>query len=166
MAKYLLNALVIAFISCTKTQEDDDAFSNEEFVLQTSMANMAEIDISNLAAKKAIDDGVRAFAEKITEYHTTAQAQLRGLAIGLNLFAPDLLDAEHMTLRNRLLDLSGRAFDSLYIHTRRGDYQKTIDLLFREMLTGENDQLRDYSASLLPRLEVYLHQADSLANTY
>jgi putative membrane protein len=166
MAKYLLNVVVIGLISCTKTQEDHDVISNQGFVLQASLANTAEIDIGSLAAKKAMDEGVRAFAEKITEYHTGTEAQLRGLTIGLNLFAPDSLDAQHITLRNQLLDLSGRSFDSLYIHTRVGDYQDAINLLFQEMLNGENEQLRDYSASLLPSFEAYLHQADSLATKY
>jgi len=166
MMKYLLNALMLGFISCTKTQEDNDTISNRDFVLQASMENNAEIDFSSLAAKKAMDEGVRAFAEKTGDYHATAQAQLRGLAIGLNLFAPDSLDAEHVTLRNRLLDLSGRAFDSLYIYTRVQDYQQAIELFFEEAISGQNVELRDYAASGLTQLEAYLHQADSLANRY
>jgi putative membrane protein len=158
--------MIFTFISCTKVTEDNDAMSNKDFVLRASIVNNVETEVGSLAAKKAMDDGVRAFAERITDYHSTAQAHLRNLAIGLNVFAPDSIDAEHMTLKNQLLGLSDRAFDSLYIHTRLDDYHSAINLLFQEMLTGENEQLRDYSASLLPTLEVYLHQADSLANKY
>ena len=166
MTKYLLNALILGFISCTKTQEDGDTISNKDFVLQVSIVNNAEIDIGSLAAKKAIDEGVSAFAKTITEYHTAAQAQLKSLAVSLSLFAPDSLDGEHIILKNQLLDLSGHAFDSLYIHTRVQDYRQAVKLFFEEMMTGQNEQLRDYSASVFPELELYLHQADSLAKKY
>ena len=86
--------------------------------------------------------------------------------MGLNLVTADSLDAEHVSLRNQLLDLSGHAFDSLYIHTRVQDYRQASKLFFEEMINGRNSQLKDYSASVLPQLEVYLHRADSLASKY
>lgn len=166
MTKYLLSALILGFISCTKTQGDHDAISDEDFVLQASLVNTTEIDIGSLAASKGTDEGVRAFAQSVTQYHKGVQSQLKSLAIGLSLVAADSLDADHINLKSNLLDLSGRAFDSLYIHTRVQDFHQAIKLYFEEMITGPNEQLRDYSSSILPRLEVYLHQADSLVNKY
>ena len=166
MTKYLLIALIPCFISCTKTQEDHDAMSNEDFVLQASFMNSTEIDIGDLATTKGVDEGVKAFAQRSAGYHRAAQSQLKSLAVGLNLFAVDSLDAQHILLRNQLLDLSGRSFDSLYMRTRVQDYRQAIKLFFDEMITGQNEQLRNYSASVLPQLEVYLQQADSLLDKY
>ena len=166
MTKYLLNALIFGFISCTKSQEDHDAISSEDFVLQASAVNSTETEIGSLAATKGSDKGITAFAQNITGYHKGTQAQLKSLAIGLNLLAADSLDVPHIVLKNQSLDLSGRAFDSLFIHSRVQDYRQAVKLFFEEMITGQNEQLRDYSASIFPQLEVYLHQADSLANKY
>jgi predicted outer membrane protein len=82
------------------------------------------------------------------------------------LAAADSMDAQHVLLRNQLLGLSGRTFDSVYIHTRVQDYQQATKLFFQEVITGESSQLKDYSASVLAQLEVYLHQADSLVAKY
>jgi putative membrane protein len=166
MTKYLLAAVILAFISCTKTREDHDAISDEDFVFQASVANTIEIELGNVAANKGIDEGVKAFAHNISGYHEQAQTQLKSLAIGLNLAAADSMDAQHIILKNQLLNLSGRAFDSVYVHTRMQDYRQATKLFFQEMITGQNAQLRDYSATVFTQLEVYLHQADSLVNKY
>jgi predicted outer membrane protein len=165
MTKYLLAAILLS-IGCTKTEEDYDALSNADFVLQTSLMNTADIDISNLAATNGVDKGVRALAQTIMAYHETAQNELKRLAIGLNLVAVDSLDAEHILLKNQLLDLSGHACDSIYIHTRVQDYHRATQLFFQEIITGQNEQLREYSQSILPQVEFYLQEADSLANNY
>jgi putative membrane protein len=166
MTKYLLPAVILAFISCTKTRDDHDVISDEDFVLQASVVNTTEIDIGNLAITKGIDEGVKAFAQSTTGYHNAVQTQLRSLATTLNLRFADSIDVQHIVLKNQLLDLSGRAFDSLYIHTRVQDYRQGIKLFVQEIVGGQSSQLRDYSASVLSQLEVYLNQADSLAARY
>jgi putative membrane protein len=166
MTKYLLPAVMLTLISCTKTREDHDSISDKDFVLEASIVNTTEIDVGSLAATKGIDEEVKAFAQSVTSFHKGVQDQLKSLATSLNLAATDSMDVQHRALRNQLLDLSGRAFDSLYIHTRVQDYRQASKLFFEEMITGQSSQLRDYSASVLPQLEVYLHQADSLAGKY
>jgi len=166
MTKYLLPAVILAFISCTKSREDYDATSDEDFILQASVVNTTEIDIGNLVPAKGIDEGIKAFGQNTTRYHKQIQTQLKGIAMTLNLDTADSMDLQHILLRNQLLNLSGRAFDSLYIHTRVQDYQQATKLFFQEVITGQSSQLRDYSASILAQLEVYLHQADSLVAKY
>jgi hypothetical protein len=70
-----------------------------------------------------------------------------------------------LTLRNQLLALSGRAFDSVYIHSLAKDCERAFELFLQETVTGENEQLRDYSASLLPDIQLHLRMADSLAKS-
>jgi putative membrane protein len=166
MTKYLLPALILTFISCTKTREDPDAISDKDFVLQASVVNTTEIDIGSLASAKGMDEGIRAFGQNITAYHEAMQSQLKSLAVTLNLATTDSLDEQHIVLRNQLLDLSGRAFDSLYILSRARDYHQASQLFFEEMITGQNSQLKNYSASALPQLELYSRQADSLLAKY
>jgi putative membrane protein len=166
MTKYFLPAIILTLISCTKTREDDDAVSDEDFVLQASVVNTTEIDIGSLASTKGIDEGVKAFGQSTTGYHKAIQTQLKSLATTLNLVAADSLDVQHIALKNQLLDLSGHAFDSLYILTRVQDYRQATKLFFQEVISGQSSQLRAYSASVLPQLEVYLRQADSLLAEY
>jgi len=160
------SSVIFLFVNCTKVTEDGDVMSNEDFVLQASVVNSAEMDIGSLANTRGINEGVKAFAQSVAAYHEAAQSQLRNLAIGLNLLTADSLDAQHIILRNQLLNLAGRAFDSLYIHTQVQDYEQATKLFFQEVISGQSSQLRNYSASILPQLEAYLHQADSLAAEY
>ena len=166
MTKYVLLAIILTLISCTKIREDDDVISDEDFVLQASVVNTTEIDIGGLASTKGINEGIKAFSQSTSGYHNAIQNQLKKIATTLNLAAPDSLDARHTALKNQLLDLSGRAFDSLYIHTRVQDYRQATELFFHEMISGQNSHLKEYSASILPQLEAYLHQADSLVADY
>jgi putative membrane protein len=166
MTKFLFYALILGLFSCTKTQGDHDAISDQVFIDQASVVNKTEIDLGNVESTKGNDEALRAFAQNIAGYHKQVQIQLMTLALGLNLVAADSMDTEHTILKNQLLDLSGRSLDSLYIHTRVQDYHAASKLFFEEMITGQNSQLRDYSASVLPQLEAYLHQADSLVAQY
>jgi len=166
MTKYLIPAAILTFVGCTKTQEYRDAISDEDFVQQASVVNTTEIDIGGLGTIRANDEGITEFAQMIAGYHKDEQNQLKRLASGLNLVATDSLDAQHIMLENQLLDLSGRSFDSIYIHTRVQDYREAVQLFFQEMISGQNDQLREYSASVLPQVESYLHLADSLSSKY
>lgn len=172
MKNYLVGCLLAAalFTGCDK--DDDDANDTDvnnldrEFVLKASMANTAEIDAGQLAAANGTNEGIISFGQMMVTDHSAAKTDLQNIAADLQLYAPDSLDERHVMLKAQLMTLSGRAFDSVYIHSQVQDHQEAIALFEREADDGDNDRLENYARSLLPHLRNHLRVADSLAAFY
>ena len=130
------------------------------------MANTAEITAGQVASTKANDDDVQAFGVFMVTEHSGAQLQLKGLADSLRLPAPDSLDAEHVALKMQFDSLSGRSFDSVYIHSQVKDHQTTIALFEKEISKGRNGSLIDFANNQMPHLQKHLQTADSLAQKF
>jgi putative membrane protein len=162
-----IGASAILF-ACDKDDDDDEGYNNtdQNFAMMAGISNFAEIDAGQTASTKGESAGVRQFGSMMVADHTTAQDELQSIAAGLRLYAPDSLDATHVALKQKLATLSGRAFDSVYIHSQVTDHQNAINLFELEVNSGQNGKLREYAASKLPHLEMHLHHADSLANLY
>src|SRR4051794_8247809 len=122
MKKYVIVCFCAAVIlwSCDKNDNDNQTNINNtdrNFVLQASMANTAEIGAGQLAVSKA-SAPIAAYGQTMVMDHTQADSSLKSIATSVNLPAPDSLDAEHATLKNQLMSLAGRDFDSVYIHSQ------------------------------------------------
>jgi putative membrane protein len=153
-------------IGCDKNDDNDINQRDRDFSMKASMANFAEIDAGQLAAAKATDAGIRSFGQQMATEHTASKAELQNIASSLGLYAPDSLDAEHMALKTQLMSLTGKAFDSVYIHSQVKDHNMAIDLYDDEGDKGNNRQLRDYARNTLPHLRMHLSKADSLATKF
>jgi len=95
-----------------------------------------------------------------------AGSKLKPIASGLGLYAPDSLDAKHVALKGQLSLLSGRAFDSVYIHSQVEDHQAAIDLFEDQVADGKQQDLKNFANETLPNLRMHKAHADSLANLY
>src|SRR5215207_7791198 len=137
---YAVSAAVI-LVSCDKDDDDDTVVNSTDrnFTVMAAIANTAEVDAGQLAATKATDGGIRAYGQMMVADHGPAQAELKTIAAGLGLRAPDSLDAEHVALKAQLMAATGRQFDSLYIHSMVKDHQKAIDLFTNEKNQGNNN---------------------------
>ncbi|RYY10306.1 MAG: DUF4142 domain-containing protein [Chitinophagaceae bacterium] len=168
--KLLMAFLAISVMSgCDKDDDDDQnniSTNDRDFTMKANMANHAEVDAGQLAATKGMEAGVRDFGAHMVADHTTAKLELKDIATSLGVYAPDSLDAEHVQLKAQLMLLSGRAFDSVYIHSQVKDHQKAIALFEAQAGSGENRRLIDYANKQLPHLRMHLHTADSLAAEY
>jgi putative membrane protein len=160
---------VAMFIACDKDDDNDDDDVNktdQEFTMKAAMANFAEIDAGQLAASKAQHEGVQDYGEQMVNDHGDAQADLKSIASDLHLNAPDSLDAEHMALKQQLMSMNGRAFDSLYIHSMVKDHQTALNLFRNEADHGENNRLVRYAKDKLPHLQEHYDRAVELAEDF
>jgi len=171
MKKYLVASACIALIlwSCDKNDDNNNNTdinnTDRNFVLQASMANTAEIGAGHLASTKG-SASIASYGQMMVMDHTQAKATLDSIATIYSLSAPDSLDAEHVALIAQLATLTGRDFDSVYIHSQVTDHQKAIQLFNDEVSNGHNYQLTNYASLLLPKLQMHLENADSVAAGY
>jgi putative membrane protein len=129
------------------------------FVRQAALGGQAEVELSKIAQKKASNESVREFANRMVEVHSKSNQQLLRTGRGLNPELPKNLDPEHQTVRNELQKASDRDFDLAYISAQIQDHQRTANLLQWHISTGQNEALKKYSMETLPEVMDHLEHA-------
>lgn len=172
MRKHLM-ILCTAFVlfSCVKKNEDNNNGAelsdiDKEFISKAGMANVAEIQIGELAIGQASDVTVRNFARDMVNDYTQFHQQLRVLANANGQTAPEAMDGDHESLKNRLMGLSGREFDSTYIKNQVLDHQNNIALYQIEVDAGANGDVRNFASAMLSQLRTRLQRAETLAESF
>lgn len=167
-----LGGLLAAASFCACNNNDNSDTNNitnstdSMFVMKAGMGNTAEIQAAQLALTKTADTAIVNFANMMIADHTAAQASLKNLAAKYGLTAPDSVDAAHAQMKMDLSMLNGRTFDSAYIQGQITDHQATIQLFQTESSNGNNGDLKNFSDTTLPKLQMHLDRADSIAARY
>jgi len=173
-----MNWKTLAFATCLFTgvvlvscdDDDDDEGNNtelndadENFMVRTSISNTAEVGTATLAITKATDPRVIAFAHHMIAEHSLAQAELKALGTSVGYPVKDTLDPAHQTILAQLNTLSGRSFDSAYIHTQVMDHQATLTDFENELDNGRHRDVIAYAEKYRPHIEQHLTRSDSIA---
>jgi putative membrane protein len=153
---------------CKKGDGDNSIYnvSDSVFVSKASMANFAEITAGQIAADSALDPSIAQFGEMMVSEHTMAQQQLQSIASQLGISISNTLDQEHQMFVDSLLDLKGRAFDSVYIHRQVVDHEKVIDFFKNESGHGLQKDIKSYMYLTLRNVTMHLTAARTLAQNY
>jgi predicted outer membrane protein len=100
--------------------------SDKQFVKNMIQANMAEIQLGQLAADHAQNSDVKEYARMIVDDHTKANQKLLTLAQQLGVDQPNGLDAKHKAIEARLSKLNGAEFDRQFMQAMVQDHQQVI----------------------------------------
>ncbi|TKK69799.1 DUF4142 domain-containing protein [Ilyomonas limi] len=162
---------VASFCACDNNDDTDNMngmvnATDSAFVLSAGMSNAAEIDAANLALTKSTDSAILHFAQMMITDHSAAQTSLAAIAGKYNLTVPDSADAMHQQLAASLALMSGRAFDSMYIHQQVTDHQAAVQLYQNEENGGNNTDLKNFADSTLPKLQMHLDSANTIVANY
>lgn len=116
-----------------------------------------------MAAARAQNAEVKAFAKMLVDDHTKANSELKSLAQRKKIVLPKAVAANKRAVAAKLRTKSGAAFDKAYMAQMVDDHQKTINL-FRNASTHQeiDSDLRDFAQKTLPTLEHHKQQADEL----
>ena len=169
-SKALLCGMIatFTFFACKKNNSTGNnetvSLQDSNFIHQASLSNTAEIQAGALADSTADSSMVRAFGQQMVTDHTTAQNDLKALGSSLNIVVTDSVDSAHVALIQTLKGLTGRAFDSVYILSQIKDHQTAITNFQQEINTGNRTQVINYANQYLPKLQMHLQMADSIAN--
>jgi putative membrane protein len=147
----------------TPTDQNTTPISNQEFVTQAAQGNLAEIQLGQLAQKKAASTEVKQYGQQMITDHTQAHNQLKQLAAQKKLTVPQSVSEQDKQVAEKLSKLSGPNFDQAYMNQMVQDHQKTISLFQREAEQGQDPDLKAFATKTLPTLQQHLQQAQSLA---
>jgi len=114
----------------------------QQFIEKAAIANMAEIQLGQLAATNAQDPQVKQFAQMMVTEHTQALDQLRSAAGSSTL--PSSLDKKHQKLQDKLSKLQGADFDRAYMDAMVDAHKDTVKLLSKR---AGNDHARGGDSS-------------------
>jgi putative membrane protein len=145
--------------------------SDQVFVAQAAMVNMAEIQLGHLAVDKAQYESVKDFGEFMVEDHVKAQNELLAAAMGAGVQWPKALDAKHAALKARLSSLKGDAFDREYIKAMIDGHHEVEQMLVAraadKSVAGPNAELHakvaEWAAKTLPAVREHMMKAEQVS---
>ncbi len=142
-----------------KPAADHSNVQDKLFVRQAAIGNQAEVELGQLARKKAASQPVRDFAQHMIDDHSKSGDLVRKLGRGINANIPQELDPEHQSVRAKLDKASGKEFDIAYLGSMIQDHQRTANLLQWEITNGQSEPLKKYAADTLPDVMEHLEMA-------
>ncbi|TIP26408.1 MAG: DUF4142 domain-containing protein [Mesorhizobium sp.] len=133
-------------------------YQDRLFAQLAAAGGAAEVEFGKLA-KKSGNSAVTAFAGRMVDDHSAANARLKSLAETNRIPLPEGLDEEHERQRAELEKLDGAKFDIAYISGQITDHQKTVQLLEWEIGSGQDADLQHFASETLPTVLEHLHLA-------
>jgi putative membrane protein len=137
--------------------------SDREFMMNAAREGMMEVQMGNLAARKASNNDVKQLGESIATTHSQLGQKLQQLASNLNVTLPQDLKPEQQNVLSRLEKLSGKVFDSDYLKAMISDHTKDISEFERAISQVTNEEIKQFASEALPALRDHLKAARELA---
>jgi putative membrane protein len=139
--------------------------SAETFVKKAAVANLFEIQSSQLALQKSQNKQVKNFAQMMIDDHTKAGDQLKSTLSAANIDSstvPTTLDAKHEKIEDKLNSAPAGKFDKDYIKAQSQAHIETIVLFKSYADNGDNAALKSFALQTLPTLEKHKGEVDAL----
>ena len=156
-------ALAVAAFSATVVLAARVPHDDELFARKAAEAGLDEIAAGRIALKRASDESVRQFAQRMVEDHGKAGAELHRIAAAQGLSLPDKLDKSAEQDLDRLTKLKGPAFDKAYMKHNVSAHKKAVKDFGKEASSGKDDAIRRFAEQTLPTLKEHEHLAESTA---
>lgn len=133
------------------------------FANTAGVANMFEIQTSQLALKQTQTPAVTSFAQKMIDDHTAAGKAMEQAAKTENVPVPTSLDTTHEQQLTQLQGLSGKQFDDAYIAAQVTAHDQAVALFSSYSKAGKDGALKDFAAKTLPVLQNHQQMIHSIA---
>ena len=131
MKTALLGTLALActtLIGAGKLQaQASSAETDKQFLMTASQSDYTEIKFSQLAADKATNPRVKAYANKMVADHNTLETEMKPYADKWGVTPVMTLDADHQAKFDALSSMSGMDFDKTYMTDMDADHHKALD---------------------------------------
>ena len=144
-------------------KDDKVARGDRKFIEEAAGSGMFEVQVSQLAASKATDAGVKSYASMLVDHHTAANNELIKIA---NARGVELPAAPPRALRNDIEKLgkkSGAEFDKDYVReVGIKAHEKDIKKFQSASKDVKDPELKAFVDKTLPQLREHLAAAQKL----
>lgn len=146
----------------TPGQSAELSRQDRKFVEKAAIGGMAEVQMGQLASQRAQSQAAREFANRMIADHTPANQRLMSLARSMNVETPAELDFKHRRMMKKLERADAAEVDREYIKSQVKAHEQMIELMEKQMESGENQQLKQYASEMLPVLREHLQMAQRI----
>ena len=158
--KFLLAVLIASLPVLTLAADNPD----QSFFKDAAQAGMAEVAAGHLAQSKGTSQAVKDFGAMMVRDHSAANAKLKKLATAKGVELPDEPSLAQKAM-NKKTDLhsAGSSFDHDYILEQIKAHKDTVDLLQKEIDSGQDPDAKMFATEILPKVKAHLHKIDKIA---
>ena len=139
-------------LKARKTLKEDAS----KFLVKSYEAGMFEIQLSQLAATKALDTDVKKLAASLGMAHTSINAQISTLCTAANFVLPGSINDDHQKSLLEASKLTGADFDRNYINIVIAGHEKSVSNYkdaYNNLAPGET---KTFAGETLPKIEDHL----------
>ena len=137
--------------------------AERDFIAQTGEKSLFEIRVSELAAEKATDPALKAYAAMVAADHKGVTQEVKRLAAGQGLTLSESISPPDQKTLSALQHASGAAFDKQYLQTVGvTEHEKIIEVYERAGADAHHPAVKDHVQSTLPTLKSHLDAARRL----
>jgi len=136
--------------------------SEQDFMMEAVRADLAEINMAQVALENSSTGEVKDFANMIKSDHTSALEDLSELMKDMNVPPPKSIPVELQHDISRMRSLTGGELDREFVNMIVSQQQKAIEMFRDQQSTAQNEDLKKYVEDTLPRLEMHLEKAQRL----
>ncbi|GHA63440.1 hypothetical protein GCM10007389_14970 [Pontibacter akesuensis] len=146
------------------TEMEDQMTNVSDFMTKAASSNMLEIQAGQLAQQKGQMKEVKDYAQMIVTDHQQATQKLTQLAQQNNIVLPDSMSQEHMNMLEELRGKTGQEFDREYMNLMVSSHEEAVSLFENASNELENQEVKSFASSTLPKLRQHLDRAQQLEN--
>jgi putative membrane protein len=137
---------------------------DQKCAMKLADVNNFEIQAGRLALQKSQSDEIKQFAKMMVDDHTRAQQQLQQIGQQKGWQFSQQLMPVHKAILDELSKLDGQEFDRVYLYGQVAGHTM-VALGLRDAKSDLQDpELRQYAATIQPKVQQHLQQAQRLAN--
>ncbi|MBW8881835.1 MAG: DUF4142 domain-containing protein [Asticcacaulis sp.] len=141
---------------------DMDTQKTQDFVQKAAVANLFEIQSSQLAQEKSKSKAVLAFADQMIDDHGKAAVKFDAAVAKSGQTAPVVLDDDHQKKIDDLKAKTGKDFDDAYIDAQKDAHDDAVDLFDDYSKNGKDPALQTFATETLPTLKMHQDKVKNL----
>ncbi|GAA0563558.1 DUF4142 domain-containing protein [Chitinophaga japonensis] len=138
----------------------DDAAA--EFAVDAANGGMMEVQLGGMAQEKARSQRVKDFGNMMVRDHSSANDELKNLAVSKNIALPDSVGADKREHIEELSRKTGREFDEAYIDMMVKDHEKDVNEFEKAASNLSDPDLKAFASRTLPTLRMHLDSAKAI----
>jgi putative membrane protein len=138
---------------------DDERFNDNTFVNKARSAGLAEVKAGEIAAQRAQDNKVKAFAQRMIDDHNKANREMEELAKRKGWTLATTIDDSCQKEIDKLSSATAQEFDRSYMEAQLKAHEEAVKLFQRESESGQDLDLKAWAGKTLPTLQEHLQMA-------
>ena len=144
-------------------QQPKAARADAKAIRELAQANMAEVETGKLAAQKAQNADVKAFAQHMVDEHGKMLQDVQQLAQSKSVDLPKEPSRKQQSALKKLEKASGDQFDKEYVSLMVKDHSKDVKDVEKIARSAKDPDLKKAAQDALPHIKDHLQTVQSLS---